>query len=267
MPLERFDAFRAGKAPWWLVGPLLGRPRGLTGRVGPKREIDLPFGRCHDPGMKPTRPNAIDAILAEDSEHEADVKLLEQALALELVDPTDKDWFEGTQDGITAEQFEAFSNMHDQLTLPEANPRHRDKLTEKQRAWVRSVLERNDIVDERTVNLVSRGLVPRGREVEPALALRNRPLKPPGVAIDPDTAQRALTILARSVDDSQAVPACPKCKGPGSRLHYGLVRGRDRDRVLRSGAVLGGCMVSEDSPRWVCKACRHTWGRVDDPAS
>ncbi len=51
-------------------------------------------------------------------------------------------------------------------------------LSDKQRAWVRSVHAR--LFDETTYeNLVSSGRVPRGREVETPAILRDLPKKPP----------------------------------------------------------------------------------------
>lgn len=52
-------------------------------------------------------------------------------------------------------------------------------LSFKQKAWINDVVKRLDIV-EPAANLVSRGLVPRGAEVETPYVLRNLPLKPPG---------------------------------------------------------------------------------------
>lgn len=53
-------------------------------------------------------------------------------------------------------------------------------LSFKQKAWINDVVKRLDIV-EPAANLVSRGLVPRGAEVETPYVLRNLPLKPPGM--------------------------------------------------------------------------------------
>jgi hypothetical protein len=50
-------------------------------------------------------------------------------------------------------------------------------LSHRQRLWANDVIDREE---ERAANLVSRGLVPRGKEVEPAPVLRNLPKKPPG---------------------------------------------------------------------------------------
>lgn len=53
-------------------------------------------------------------------------------------------------------------------------------LTPKQRAWAEGIAEGRFVEAEPDYqNLVSRGLVPRGREVEPPAVLRNLPLRPP----------------------------------------------------------------------------------------
>jgi len=68
----------------------------------------------------------------------------------------------------------AFNDMLEQVT------QRTRPLTERQREWVRTVADREGIVDPRTTNLVSRGVVPRGREVATPAVLRNLPLNPPG---------------------------------------------------------------------------------------
>ncbi len=58
------------------------------------------------------------------------------------------------------------------------------QLTEKQRAWV---MIRHGELFPQYENLVSRGLVPRGREVETPPTLRNLPKHPPGrMRVSPD---------------------------------------------------------------------------------
>jgi hypothetical protein len=50
-------------------------------------------------------------------------------------------------------------------------------LSPRRRTWANDALDR---FEPRAANLVSRGLVPRGREVPTPAVLRNLPLKPPG---------------------------------------------------------------------------------------
>lgn len=52
-------------------------------------------------------------------------------------------------------------------------------LNDNERRWVEEVAKRLDIV-EPAANLVSRGLVPRGKDVLVPPILMHRPLKPPG---------------------------------------------------------------------------------------
>ena len=73
---------------------------------------------------------------------------------------------------IKEHEVEVFEKWLDELEDGE-----RRMLSMRQRLWANDVIDRDE---PRTTNLVSSGLVPRGREVEPAPALRNLPLKPPG---------------------------------------------------------------------------------------
>ena len=57
------------------------------------------------------------------------------------------------------------------------------QLTDKQRAWVTAVYER---IVPQYANLVSRGLVPRGREVPTPEVLKNLPKRPPPRRQDDD---------------------------------------------------------------------------------
>lgn len=53
----------------------------------------------------------------------------------------------------------------------------RASLSERERIWVNDVVDREE---PRYANLVSRGLVPRGNEVETPTVLLNLPKRPPG---------------------------------------------------------------------------------------
>jgi len=55
---------------------------------------------------------------------------------------------------------------------------HNRPLTDKQRSWARSIHEQI-FESPKYENLVSRGLVPRGREVPTPTVLQNLPKKPP----------------------------------------------------------------------------------------
>lgn len=119
--------------------------------------------------------SAIDTMLEHDENHAADVKLLQQALDLPSRDEDDGMGIgDFDREGITNHERDAFEDILARITD------RRSVLTQKQRAWVRGVLARNDVVDESDINLVSRGLVPRGPEVETPAVLRNLPKEPPG---------------------------------------------------------------------------------------
>jgi hypothetical protein len=76
---------------------------------------------------------------------------------------------------LTQVEAEAFSDMREALLAYGAND-GRYRLTENQRVWLQRVRER---VVPQYENLVSNGLVPRGREVPTPAVLLNLPKKPP----------------------------------------------------------------------------------------
>jgi len=80
---------------------------------------------------------------------------------------------------LTVREVEAFADMRFSLIAYKGISYGSvfQELTEKQRDWVRTVYALR--VGEESLNLVSRGLVPRGKEVAPAPVLRNLPMKPP----------------------------------------------------------------------------------------
>ncbi|GAC1448474.1 MAG: hypothetical protein PVSMB8_07460 [Vulcanimicrobiaceae bacterium] len=73
---------------------------------------------------------------------------------------------------------EVFACILAEMTDYTANVAKRHSMSDKQRAWAENLLAEI----KPTENLVSRGLVPRGREVETIAALKpeNLPRKPPG---------------------------------------------------------------------------------------
>ena len=77
---------------------------------------------------------------------------------------------------ITEAEREAFDEM---LAMLDAG---RCTLSEKQRAWVRSVGQRAGADIDGVMDRWKRGEIPRGREVETPVVLRreNLPMKPPG---------------------------------------------------------------------------------------
>jgi hypothetical protein len=95
---------------------------------------------------------------------ENDLKLLDELLNDHLGEMTDV-------------EVEAFADMRLTLKLYGTTDQSRFReLTEKQREWVTRVHAR---IVPQYANLVSRGLVPRGREVPTPPALQNLPKRPP----------------------------------------------------------------------------------------
>ena len=72
-----------------------------------------------------------------------------------------------------------------------------------------------------------------------------------------------------SADKSPSKPKvgkqCPTCSSPEvARILYGLPDPEIFDNPsARSKIVLGGCCITDESPRWQCLACGATWGKVD----
>ncbi len=63
--------------------------------------------------------------------------------------------------------------------------------------------------------------------------------------------------------DRAKTPPCPRC---GSRdvaaIAYGFPDPMMFDAASRGEIELGGCIISDDSPRWRCRSCESEWGRL-----
>ena len=97
--------------------------------------------------------------------------MIQRDADLELLNELLKDHFDELSDVET----EAFAGMRFNLTAGFRGEQFQE-LTERQRAWATDVRER---IVPQYANLVSRGLVPRGREVPTPPVLRVLPKKPP----------------------------------------------------------------------------------------
>ena len=56
---------------------------------------------------------------------------------------------------------------------------------------------------------------------------------------------------------------CPKCGSESiAEIMYGMpINSPELQDALRQGKLsLGGCCVSDDSPRWDCSECGEKWG-------
>ena len=104
------------------------------------------------------------------SSRAGDLKLLEDFLALPVDDSNDFP----EKGSLSDSEHRAFESMQGRLGTSESF-----KLTEKQRAWGKNVLERATDNPE-YLNLASSGKLCRGREVETPEVLKNLPKVPPG---------------------------------------------------------------------------------------
>ena len=60
-------------------------------------------------------------------------------------------------------------------------------------------------------------------------------------------------------DADNQTPACPTCGSAAVvRIAYGLPGNETIEAAERGEMMLGGCIVSSDSPEWLCTAC-HTY--------
>lgn len=50
------------------------------------------------------------------------------------------------------------------------------------------------------------------------------------------------------------------------RIFYGAPTDKTMAKVKRGEATLGGCILFPDRPDWECRACRHQWADMTDPA-
>lgn len=63
--------------------------------------------------------------------------------------------------------------------------------------------------------------------------------------------------------EAKKPPACPDCKKTDAAVPivYGEPTEEGMDREKRGEIVQGGCRVTDNDPRWACRACAHRWGR------
>jgi len=62
-------------------------------------------------------------------------------------------------------------------------------------------------------------------------------------------------------------PACPSCKSKNTCL---IFWGYPNDMELYLVAIAkkkiaaGGCVLSENDPKWECSDCHNRWGKIDE---
>jgi hypothetical protein len=66
---------------------------------------------------------------------------------------------------------------------------------------------------------------------------------------------------------TETKPACPECKSNNVALIFWGYPG-DMDWYLKAiedkEIVPGGCMVTDNDPKWECNDCPNRWGERDD---
>lgn len=73
------------------------------------------------------------------------------------------------------------------------------------------------------------------------------------------------TILPPGFEKPKKTRKCPACGSESiAKIMYGMpMMTPELEEELRTGKLsLGGCCVSDDSPRWECNGCGEEWGRV-----
>jgi len=57
--------------------------------------------------------------------------------------------------------------------------------------------------------------------------------------------------------------SCPECgSGDIVPILYGMPGPEMASEVEEGRAVMGGCVIDEDAPMWLCRECNHKFGRV-----
>ena len=60
---------------------------------------------------------------------------------------------------------------------------------------------------------------------------------------------------------------CPKCTSTSvAEIFWGYPGNLDTmtEQLDKKEIVLGGCIVSDNDPKWKCNDCHHRWGERDD---
>ena len=68
-------------------------------------------------------------------------------------------------------------------------------------------------------------------------------------------------MMERKVKDSKKCPTCGKTDEV-VRIMYGLPTAEGWEEAKAGKYHLGGCCVSDDSPKWYCKRCDKEFGRL-----
>lgn len=73
--------------------------------------------------------------------------------------------------------------------------------------------------------------------------------------------------FAQESDANHNGDSCPKCKSTNvAVIAYGYYNLDYEDSTFKAKVkdgqiILGGCMVSDDSPTYTCRDCNYSWGK------
>ena len=60
---------------------------------------------------------------------------------------------------------------------------------------------------------------------------------------------------------------CPKCSGEFiAKIFWGYPGNLEamQEQLEKKEIVLGGCVVTDHDPKWMCNSCNHQWGERDE---
>jgi hypothetical protein len=60
---------------------------------------------------------------------------------------------------------------------------------------------------------------------------------------------------------------CPHCASPNTAIIFWGLPGNIEEiekEIRKKKVVLGGCIVSENDPKWECTDCQFRWGKRDN---
>jgi len=65
---------------------------------------------------------------------------------------------------------------------------------------------------------------------------------------------------------TETKPSCPECNKNNVAIIFWGFPGNDEviQAIYDKKIVPGGCLISDDDPKWECTDCHHQWGARDE---
>ena len=66
---------------------------------------------------------------------------------------------------------------------------------------------------------------------------------------------------------SEKHQSCPKCnKESIAEILWGYYEVTDEmnEALEKKEIILGGCLITDHDPKWICNSCHHRWGERED---